>query len=137
MSPIALRHAKLIPGIVLPWVLPPRELKMSVTPFWGVKGESAIIGGSAGRSLEIPVLVYDEEGRFDTRGKLSAFLDELDDDMLGKTATLTVESEAGRPLFRDATFTGGFIVEAPKIDEAGTLGGGAWAIVMFTFRQHR
>lgn len=133
----ALRHKIEIPGIVLEWQVMPREVQQMTTKFWGLKGESRIFGGSAGRNLEIPVLVYDED-RFTTRQALSRFLDrDISTDLVGDEATLTVESEADRPPYANCSFEGMVNIEGPKIDEAGTLGGGAWAICIFLFRQHK
>lgn len=138
MSPIALRHRIVIPGMVLPWVVPPREVQQMTTKFWGVVGESRIEGKTAGRTLEIPVLVYDEDGALNTRQKLSRFLDDDCGRILqGQTATLVVESEADRPAFNHATFDGLVILEGPKLDVVGNLGGGAWAGCVFLFRQHQ
>lgn len=134
--PTALRHKIEIPGVVLPWTVPTRELQQMTTKFWGVKGESRIVGGTAGRTLEIPVLVYDA-ARFNTQAKLSTFLDRDLDQIVGEVATLVVVSEADRPPYNHCSFEGAMIVEGPKLDAAGTLGGGAWAVVLFAFRQHR
>lgn len=135
--PTALRHKIEIPGIVLPWTVPPRELQQMTTKFWGVRGESRINGDMAGRTLEIPVLVYDET-RFNTQAKLSHYLDrDVGQNLVGETATLVIESEADRPPYNDCTFEGPVILDGPKLDFAGTLGGGAWAMVLFFFRQHR
>lgn len=131
----ALRHAISVPGIVLPWPLGPRELQVMTTKFWGVRGESRIDGRAAGRQIEIPVLVYDDS--MPTRQKLSLWLDkDVDQDWKGQTTTLVVNSAAGRPSFPDTTFDGAIILQEPKIDEAGTLGGIAFAVVQFVFRQH-
>lgn len=134
--PTALRHKIEIPGLVLPWVVTSREIQQMTTKFWGVKGESRINGDTAGRTLEIPVLVY-HESRFNTQEKLSRFLDRDVQNQIGETATLVVTSEAGRPPFNYCTFDGAMTIDGPKLDVAGTLGGGAWAIVVFNFRQHQ
>lgn len=135
--PTALRHKISIPGVVLPWRVVPREVQRMNTKFWGLTGESSIFGGTAGRTLEIPVLVYDEN-RFVTRQSLSRFIDrDLNLDMVGEEATLTVESDAARPPFQNASFEGCVVIDGPKLDEAGSLGGGAWAICVFIFRQHK
>lgn len=137
MSPVALRHKIVIPGLVLPWQLPPREVHQMTTKFWGVRGESRIRGKPAGRTLDIPVVVFDEDGRFNTRAKLSTWLDrDVNRDLIEDEATLTVESEAGHPPFEHCTFEGAFILDGPKIDHAGTMGGDAFAICRFIFRQH-
>ena len=134
--PTALTHAKTIPGQVLPWVVPPREPQEMTTKFWGVRGESRIYGDTGGRILDIPVLVYDA-AQFPSRDRLSTYLDRtVNRDMMGKEATLTVGGVAGHPPFEHCSFEGCVIIDGPKLDEAGTLGGGAWALCRFIFRQH-
>lgn len=138
MTPIALRHKIVIPGMVLPWIVPPREVHQMTTKFWGVVGESRIDGKPAGRTLEIPVLVYDEGGALNTQQKLARFLDDDCGRILqGQTTTLVVESEAARPSFQHSTFEGVLVLDGPKIDVVGNLGGGAWAQCVFIFRQHQ
>jgi hypothetical protein len=124
-----------VPGIVLPWQLGGRDLHEQITKFCGVRGESRINCMPGGRTLEIPVLVY--ASQFNTREKLSQWLDVFDRSSGELPAlSLLVNSEAGRPRFADTSYSGMQIVEEPKIDEAGSLGGGAFAVVMFIFRQH-
>lgn len=134
--PTALRHKIEIPGVVLPWVVPTRELQSMTTKFWGVKGESRIDGNTAGRTLEIPVIVY-HATRFNTQAKLSQFLDRDVQNMVGELTTLVVTSESDRPPFNYCSFEGALTLDGPKLDFAGTLGGGAWAHVLFVFRQHQ
>lgn len=131
----ALRHSITIPGVVLPWVLPSREPQIATTKFWGLKGESAIFGQNAGRTLDIPVVVYDA-GQFPGRSQLATWLNTVVGDAeIGKVATLTVESDAGHPPFEQCRFEGVLVMEGPKIDEVGNLGGGAFAICRFVYRQ--
>jgi hypothetical protein len=129
----ALRHAFTVYGIVLPIQMPARELQQATTKFWGVRGESRINGGTAGRFIEIPVLVYGAQ--FNTQAKLSQWFDDLWQ-YQGKNATLQITSEADRPPLRDCTFDSALMDSAPKLDVAGSLGGGAFATIRFLFRQH-
>lgn len=134
--PTALQHSITVPGVVLSWILPSREPQIATTKFWGVKGESSIFGQAGGRTLDIPVVVYDA-GQFPGRPQLAAWLNNVvGRDEVGKTATLTVSSAAGHPPFENTRFEAVFVLEGPKIDEVGSLGGGAFAICRFIFRQH-
>ena len=131
--PTALQHAFTVPGVTLPFQMPARELQQVTTKFWGVAGESRISGGTAGRSIEVPVLVYGDQ--FNTQAKLAAWFDGLSA-YQGKVATLRITSSVNRPALKDCSFDAAIMVDSPKIDEAGSLGGGAWVIVRFLFRQH-
>jgi hypothetical protein len=123
-----------IQGIVLSWEEPSRETHEMTTKFFGVRGESRIDGSPAGRSLEIPVLVYSSP--FNTQAKLSNYLRELDLALRGFAATLVVSSSVARPAYPECSFDGFRIVEEPKMDVVGSLGGGAFAVVLFYFRCH-
>lgn len=125
----------LVPGMVLPWQLGGRDEHSQITKFCGVRGESRINCMPGGRTLEIPVIVYGSQ--FNTRAKLSQWLENYDTLHGGDPAqTLVVTSDASRPTFAHTSYSGMVIMEEPKIDEAGSLGGGAFAVVMFIFRQH-
>lgn len=130
---VAIRHVFDVEGIVLPLQMPTRELQQVTTKFWGIRGESRINGGTAGRFIEVPIVVY--ATRFNTQQKLSAWFDDLNQ-YQGRTSTLQIFSEADRPAMRDCTFDGALMETAPKMDIAGSLGGGAWMIARFLFRQH-
>lgn len=131
----ALQHAIAIPGVVLPWILPSREPQVMTTKFWGVNGESSIYGGYAGRTLDIPVIVYDS-GQFPGRPQLAAWLNNtIGRDQIGQLATLTVNSAVGHPPFENCRFEACIVIEGPKVDEVGSLGGGAFAVCRFIFRQ--
>ena len=131
--PTALKHTFTVPGIVLQFPTPTRDLKEVTTKFWGVRGESRITGGLSGRTLEIPVLVYGEQ--FNTQAKLSNWFEKLIQ-YQGFASTLVVTSDADRPPYEDCSFDYAIMLEPPKIDEAGSLGGGAFAPIVFIFRQH-
>lgn len=129
----ALQHVFTVPGIVLPIAMPTKELQQVTTKFWGVNGESRIVGGVAGRTIEIPVLVYGSQ--FNTQAKLASWLDKLEQ-YQGKTDTLIITSDVNRPPLKDCSFDFAMTIEPPKLDEAGSLGGGAFSTTVFIFRQH-
>lgn len=131
--PTALQHEFTVPGMVLKFALTSREMQVFATKFAGVKGESRINGLTAGRTLDIPVIVYGDQ--FSTQAQLSQWFEDLKDRQ-GNTATLTITSDVNRPPFPDCTFDGAIMVSEPLLDEAGSLGGGAWSIIRFLFRQH-
>jgi len=131
-----------VPGIVLDGMaITPRELQEMTTKFWGVNGESRIFGDTGGRTLDIPVLIYDEDEldpKFTTKQELSEYLDEtLNQDHIGATAALTIHSQSQHGDFSECTFDGLILLPGGiKIDHAGSLGGGPFAICRFIFRQH-
>lgn len=135
--PTAVKHAIEVPGMVLEGVfVAPRELKQLTSRFWGVKGESRIYGGTSGRNIVLPVLIYDAS-RFSTAARLSSFIEkDLNQDAVQKRATLQVFSPASRPPYPDTSFEGAVELRAPMRDEAGSLGGGFFALVRLQYRQH-
>lgn len=136
--PTAIRHIETVPGVALAgFAVPPRELQQRTTKFWGVKGESVILGATGGRDLNVPVIIYDE-GRFTTARALSNYLDTNLQNMIGKTRRLTVESLSDHPGFLDCTFIGFTLgPEGIKKDVAGTLGGSFFCLGVLAFRQRR
>ena len=131
--PTALQHVFTVPGTVLPLRIGTRELQEVATKFWGVKGESRITGGTGGRFVEIPVLVYGAQ--FANQGQLASWFDQLGQ-YQGQTGTLVITSAVNRPALQDCSFDMAALLTDPKIDEAGMLGGGAFAEISFLFRQH-
>ncbi len=131
--PTALQHVFTVDGIVLPIQMSARELQQVTTKFWGVKGESRISGKVAGRSIDIPVLVYGDQ--FNTRAKLATWFDGLEQ-YQGMVGTLRITSDVSRPAIKDCSFDFAMMVTDPKLDEAGSLGGGAFVTARFLFRQH-
>lgn len=129
----ALKHVFTVDGVTLPMQMVARELQQVTTKFWGVNGESRINGGTAGRFIEVPVIVYGDQ--FNTRAKLAKWFDDLNV-YQGRNTTLQIFSEVDRPPLRDCTFEGAIMTGDPKMDEAGSLGGGAWVVIRFLFRQH-
>lgn len=129
----ALQHAFTVPGIVLPIQIGTRELQQTTTKFWGVRGESRISGGTAGRTIDIPVLVWGEQ--FNTQAKLAEWFDSLSD-FEGEVATLRITSAVNRPALNDCSFDAAAMITDPRMDEAGGQGYGAFATIRFLFRQH-
>lgn len=129
----ALQHAFTVPGITLPLQMGTRELQQVTTKFWGVVGESRINGRTGGRFVEVPVLVYGDQ--FNTQAKLASWFDSLYQ-YQGRVGTLQITSDVNRPALKDCSFDSAVMVTDPKIDEAGSLGGGAFAVIRFLFRQH-
>ena len=131
-----------IKGMVLEGVtIEQRSFKQKTNSFWGVSGESRIYGGTGGRSIQIPVLIYDDsEGTpdFDTARKLADYIDyTLNTDGIGKNGILKWISESDHSEHVDCSFEGAMLSpgDSPKKDEAGTLGGGYFAMVLLLFRQ--
>jgi hypothetical protein len=113
----------------------PSKLQFHDRKFWGVSGVSRIYGNQAGREITVPVLIYDATD-FDTAAKLSDYIDTtLNRDRAGTNGGLLITSEAAHSSFPDCTFEGAMLVDGPKKDTAGTLGGGYWAIVLMHFTQ--
>lgn len=125
-----------VKGIVLDGiVIEPRQLQRKVTKFWGVNNESHIYGGAGGRSITVPIIIYDVTD-FNTARKVADYVNEtLNGTALGEHGTLTVTSLSNHAAFADCTFDGFSLLEGPKHDDAGTLGGGYFAIGQLLFRQ--
>ena len=129
-----------IPGIVPEgFVIPPMEYQQSTTKFWGVLGESRINGYAAGRTLSVPIIIYDSvtAATFDTALKLATYVhDTLNTDQVGLNGGVTVTSESAHPQFLDCTFEGCILLRGIKKDFAGSLGGNYFAYCRLIFRQH-
>lgn len=127
-----------VKGVVLEGVtIEPRPLQHRTTKYWGVHGESRINGGRGGRQISIPLLIYDATD-FDTARKLADYIDyTLNTTGLEKNGTLDIVSEADHSKFTDCTFEGAMLSPGDSIkhDEAGTLGGGYFALCLLQFRQ--
>lgn len=117
----------------------PRGIQRKTTKFWGVDNESHIFGGRGGRDINVPVLIYDdaeEDPIFPTAADLSGYIDHtLNGSALGSVGVLQITSESDHPDFDDCTYSGATLIEGPKHDIAGNLGGGYWAICILHFRQ--
>ena len=127
-----------IPVIVTDINIEQRPVQRRVTKFFGVDGESVIKGGKGGRNIAVRMLIYDQSGSpaFNTSRKLADFLDyTVGTDALEKNGTLTLVSDSDHSPFADTTFDGMQVLDGPKPDAAGTLGGNYWAEVLLVFRQ--
>jgi hypothetical protein len=122
-----------IPGVVLAgFALPPRELQHKTTKFWGLEGESRINGRVGGRTLRVPVIVYDD---YSSAASLASFIAGMTS-YQGELGTLTITSDSDYPDFADCVFEGFFLAgEGIKPDLAGTLGGGYFCLGEAIFRQ--
>lgn len=124
-----------IPGTVISFAVPPRELQARRTKFFGVNGESQITGGLGGRTLQIPMWLHSDA--FNTANDLGTYIDSLDW-FIGTTGVLDVDSPADHPQFDHCTFEGAVLMPDPGIiyDHAGGLGGHWIAFIVLQFRQH-
>jgi hypothetical protein len=67
---------------------------------------------------------------------LAVYIDTtLNNTLAGTNGSLVITSESDHPTFLDCTFEGALIVDGPKKDEGGTLGGGWWAVVLLHLAQ--
>lgn len=129
-----------VKGMVLEGLrIDPRVLQRKVNKFWGVDGESHIWGGKGGREITIPVIIYDDaevSPAYDSANDLADFIDDdLNGSKLGLTGSLEITSPSDHSDFVDVTFNGAVLLDGPKQDVAGTVGGDYWAICMLLFRQ--
>jgi hypothetical protein len=126
-------------GLVTRIEIGERALAEKITKFWGVDGESRIAGGYGGRDIQVEMTIYDdaeEDEDFDTARKLADYLDvTLNTTKKGESGQLTITSESNHAPFDDCRFGGCALLEGPKLDVAGMLGGGYWADVVLMFRQ--
>ena len=115
----------------------PRLLQFHDRKFWGINGISRIYGGYGPRPITVPVIIYDSANvDFNTAEKLSDYIDQtLNNTRVGSNGTLEIHSESDHDPLTDCTFQGAMILEGPKLDTAGSLGGGYWAIVLMNFLQ--
>lgn len=129
----------LIPGTVMRYAIPAREVQVKRTHFWGVLGESQISGAPGGRTLAIPVLVFDAGSRFSTREKLVKFLIQTVGSLIGTTESLHVllNEPHTKEVYPECCLDNFTIRPEPGVilDVAGTLGGKYFCEVDFTFRQ--
>jgi hypothetical protein len=124
-------------GLATRITIEPRAVLRKVTQFFGVDAESHIFGGRGGRPILVQVQLYDTANiDFDTPLKLSTYVDNtLNGTAVGKTGQLTITSESNHPPLDDVTYSGAMLLEGPKPDLVGSLGGGYWADVVLIFRQ--
>lgn len=113
----------------------PRLLQFRDTKFWGTLGVSRIYGGYGQRPITVPVMIYDATD-FNTAEKLADYIDQtLNNSRVGTNGSLEIHSESDHDPFLDCTFEGFTLLEGPKKDDAGTLGGGYFAIGLMHFNQ--
>lgn len=141
----------IVPGVVLAADIGERDVQSHDRKFWGVFGESSIFGQAGKRELLFQVLIYDLSGTplFDTARKLSFYIDhDLGDSFIGTTGDLIPISPAfrgdvnvssgtytGYGKYQDTRFDGARIIDGPKHDDAGTVGGNWWTEVVMKFTQ--
>lgn len=153
VTPVALDFASwdpAIPGVVLEGAeFAERQAQFHDRKFWGVGGVSSIYGGRAQQDIVLPVLIYETSDTplFATAISLSQFVHgALNIDRIGDHGSLTVISESrpgvlavpsgdyvGYNYYPDTRFDGARVIDGPKKDFAGTLGGNYWAIVAMKF----
>jgi len=128
----------LIPGIVEPFAVPSREVQVSRMHFFGVQGESEIRGESGGRTIQIPMLVYDDGNKFPSRDSLAVFFSTQVGKLIGKNGVLSILRDGfAQETYPECTLDAANIRAYPGIvlDVAGTLGGKYFCQADFTFRQ--
>src|SRR3989304_862630 len=87
-------------------VIEPRTQQRKITKFWGVNAESHIYGGYGGRTIEVPVLVFDATA-YDTAEKLADYIDqEFNGTALGTVGSLEIISLADHDPFPPTTLAG-------------------------------
>lgn len=106
----------------------PPDLPVRRQRYWGLLGETEIRSLPAGRPIVLDCILRDN---FATYAELAALLDRLDL-LVGRHGNLSVLDPVNglNRYFGRATFHGFHPGEdafaGPKLDEAGTLGGGWW-----------
>jgi hypothetical protein len=124
-------HGYVLEGLVIE----PRPTQRKTTKFWGVNNESQIYGGRGGRNILVPVIVF-KVGTYTTAALLADYINAtLNGSALGTKGILTITSLSNHSAFDDTTYDGFALVEGPKQDVGGTLGGQYWAIGQLLFRQ--
>lgn len=115
----------------------PRTLQVRDTKFWGIDGVSRIEGGYGARRIVVPVIIYDSANvDFNTAEKLSDYIDTtLNTTRVGTNGSLEIHSESDHDPFLDCTFEGFMPIDGPKLDVAGTLGGGFFVFGLMHFIQ--
>lgn len=124
-----------IPGTVLAFTVPPKELQVRRTKFFGVNGESQIVGGLGGRTIRIPMWLHRDD--FHAATDIASYIEGMEF-IAGTTGNLVVNSDADHPDFFETTFEGAVLLPDPGIiyDHAGGLGGKWIAFILLQFRQH-
>ena len=128
-------------GKVLPFQLPPYGLKTRRTNFFGLDGESQIVGGRHARVIRIPMWIHaDNSTMFPTGLSLTTWLEKQNTIFIGQTRQMRVVDDNRMlryPPFLNCTFEGVETVRGGPIpDIAKGMGGGFICEVVFNFRQH-
>jgi len=128
-----------IPGTVERFAVPSRDPQSSRRHFFGVKGESEIRGEPGGRTLQIPILVFERSNKFPDFQTLSLFFSANIGPQISKNGILQIINSDGNAIltFPDCTLDAATIRDQPGIikDYAGTIGGKYFCMADFTFRQ--
>ena len=127
----------LIPGYVLPFVLPRPQPQVRRTHFWGIKGESQIVGSLGPRSLQIEMWLSDPT--FDSHAALDNYIRQtLNDAYMYMPGTLIVTGGgAAWTAFEDCTWMGVDIRNTGIIPNIGGGMPGAWICpIIAHIRQH-
>jgi hypothetical protein len=128
------------PGTHGPLVIAAPELQMKLTKFQGVRGESAIMGQSAGRTIWCKICIHRQ---FTTAIRLARFIEDVAT-AVGKYGTLRERRVANVGItqdnFNSVTFLGFEMgPDGPLPDTSGTLDGAnpSWYCEgILRFRQH-
>ncbi|MGD9632197.1 MAG: hypothetical protein AB7G28_20640 [Pirellulales bacterium] len=125
-----------VKGVVLEGLrIDQRLIQEKITKFWGINNESRIFGGRGGREINVPVIIYDTTD-FDTPRKLSDYIHgTLNGTAQGTGGQLTIMCPSNPSPLDDVRYGGAVLLDGPKKDDAGTLGGQYWAICVLSFRQ--
>lgn len=127
-----------IPGTPGPPQIASPELGRRSVYHWGTKGETEIIGGTAGRTITIDIVVHDQIA---TSADMLSILGSLDDAIGLHDRLIDVNGPVERRL-EGCTFIsyepiplGGQTAPGMLYDVAGCLDGGWWIYLRLTFRQ--
>ena len=124
-----IHNGQLIRGKYSTPLIDRRELQVQRTKFFGVEGESEILGGRSGRVIEINHWFF---GDYSSRKEIATALQRLDA-RTGNNGRLELTEMT--LLFYDCTFEGYELLYGPLQDIAQTLDGGYWAELSLRFRQ--
>lgn len=115
-------------AIVLPYTIAPPDLQVWRTQFAATHGVSEIIGGSGGRSIELPLVL--RKASYRTRTDIEDAMNALDA-LVGVHGELRIYLHDGsQVIYPDCTCHGFQRMSDPKPDEAGTMGAGVgrWTV---------
>src|ERR1051326_8279164 len=106
-----------IPGKALPFRREARATQLKRTHFFGVNGESEIVGRTGGRQIIVPYWIFDANGRFPNIRTLEGFIDGTLNGTLALTngALVIDPTDINAPVFREVTFEGCHVRDEPGI----------------------